>query len=228
MKTITKLSSLIVLALVLLLTASDVTKAQEVEVSAGVDFVSTYVFRGVAYDGPAWQPSVELATGSFSIGAWGSQGYTGAQEMDLYAGYSFDFGLYLGLTDYYYPGTNFFDFTEDAAAGDASSHAFEINAGYGKDAFSIAANYIVNEASGAGSAGGDMYFELGYSLSAADVFIGAGDGWHSTTGDFALVNIGVTASKDIVITDSFTIPFFGSAILNPDSEQFYILAGFSF
>ena len=92
---------------------------------------------------------------------------------------------------------------------------------------SIGANYILNEAAGAGSAGGDMYFELGYSGAAADVFIGAGDGWHSSTGDFGLVNIGVTKSKEIKITEHFSLPVSGAVIFNPDSEQLYILAGIS-
>ncbi len=219
MKTFNKISSLFVLAAVLMLTASEATKAQDVEVSTGVDLYSTYVFRGVAYDGPSWQPAVEVSSGSFAIGAWGSQGYTGFQEMDLYAGYSFDFGLYLGVTDYYYPGSQYLD-------GD--SHAFEINAGFEQDAFSVAGNFIVNEATNAGSAGGDMYFELGYSLDQADIFVGAGDGWHSTTGDFALVNIGIGTSKDIVITDTFTVPVSGAVVFNPDSEQFFVLVGLSF
>ena len=77
------------------------------------------------------------------------------------------------------------------------------------------------------SAGGDMYFELGYSGSAADVFLGAGDGWHSGTGDFGIVNIGVTKSKEIKITDSFSLPIRGAVIFNPDSEQLYILSGIS-
>lgn len=219
MKTLNKITILMVLAVVLVFSASDTTKAQEVEVSTGVDLYSTYVFRGVFYSGPSWQPSVEVSTGGFAIGAWGSQGYDGFQEMDLYAGYSFDFGLYLGLTDYYYPGSPF---------GDGDSHAIEINAGYEMDSFSIAANYITTEAPNAGSAGGDTYFELGYALDQADLFIGAGDGWHSSDGEFALVNIGIGTSKEIVISDTFSVPVSGAAIYNPDSEQFYILVGFSF
>ena len=99
--------------------------------------------------------------------------------------------------------------------------------------FFLDANYILNEAAGAGSAGGDMYFELGYSGSAADIFVGAGNGWHSLDTDpgedeFAPVNIGITKSKDIVITESFSIPLTGAVIYNPNTEQLYILAGISF
>ncbi len=200
----------------MVLADSSATSAQEVEVSTGVDLYSTYVFRGVAYSGPSWQPSVELSTGGFAIGAWGSQGYDGFQEMDLYAGYGFDFGLYLGVTDYWYPGSQWLD---------TDTHAYEFNLGYEIEDFSLAANYIF---AGEGSVGDDLYFEAGYSLDKADLFIGAGDGWHSTDGDFALVNIGVGTSKEIAITDSFSVPVSGAVILNPDSEQLYILVGFSF
>lgn len=198
------------------------------DIDTGVDFYSTYVFRGVAFSGPSLQPYVEVATSGFSIGAWGSQGYDGFQEMDLYAGYTFDFGLYLGITDYYYPGTPFFSVEEDPANGNFGSHAFELNAGYEIEGIALSGNFIFNEASGAGSAGGDLYFEAGYTLGSADVFIGAGDGWHSSDGDFALVNIGVSTSKELKITDTFSIPLSGAVILNPDSEQLYILAGVSF
>lgn len=208
----------------LFLLPPDTTKAQEID--TGVDLYSTYVFRGVAFSGPAIQPYVEFSSGGFAIGAWGSQGIDGDpvegslgfQEMDLYAGYSFDFGLSLGLTDYYYPGS---PYTE----GD--SHALELNLGYSIGDFSIAGNYIFNEAEGAGSAGKDLYFEAGLTVGAADLFLGAGDGWHSTDGEFALVNAGISTSKEIKITDSFSLPLNGAVVYNPDSEQFYILAGIS-
>lgn len=213
---LSKYLSYAALSLVLGLTLNTYS-AQAQEISTGADFYSTYVWRGVAYSGPSIQPYVEVSSGGFAVGAWGSQGFDGFQEMDLYAGYSFDFGLSLGVTDYWYPGATPF-FEED-------SHAFELNAGYGIDDFSIAANYIF---AGGGSAGEDIYFELGYTAGKADLFVGAGDGWHSSDGEFALVNIGVGTSKDIKITDSFSLPLSGAVILNPDTEQLYILAGISF
>lgn len=197
---------------------------QAQDLDTGVDLYSTYVWRGVAYSGPSIQPYVEFSSGGFAVGAWGSQGIdgvvssnnysTGFQEMDLYASYSFDFGLSLGITDYYYPGSLYFD---------GESHAYELNAGYSSGDFSISANYILNEARRAGSAGGDMYFQAGYG----PVFVGAGDGWHSSDGDFALVNVGIGTSKEIEVTDTFSIPLNGSVILNPDQEQLYIVVGLS-
>lgn len=195
-------------------------KAQEF--STGVDLYSSYVWRGTNFSGPSVQPYVDFTAGGFSIGAWGSQGYDGFQEMDLYLSYGFDFGLSLGLTDYYYPGTEFFDYSTETGA-----HAFEINAGFETGALSLSANYILNEAGGAASAGGDMYYEVGVTAGSVDLFLGAGDGWHTPDGEFGLVNVGIGTSKDIVITDTFSLPLSGSAILNPTTEQFFIVVGIS-
>ena len=207
---------------VLALTTSiqtETVKAQGVTFTPGVDYYSTYIFRGVAFSGPSIQPYVEFEAGNLTFGGWGSQGFDGFQEMDLYASYEFDFGFSIGFTDYYYPGSDYFS---------SGSHAFEINTGFETGGFSLSGNIVLNEAEEAGSAGGDLYFEAGFSVGPADLFIGAGDGWHSASGDFALVNIGLGASKEIKVTDSFSIPLSGALILNPDTEQFYIVVGVSF
>jgi hypothetical protein len=200
-------------------------QAQEVTVTPGVDLYSTYVWRGVAYSGPSIQPYVELGAGGFALGAWGSQGIDGSftdgsngfQEMDLYTSYTFDFGLSLGVTDYYYPGTLYFE---------ENSHAFELNGGYSIGNLSLSANYIF---AGEGSVGDDVYFQAGYSAGPASLFVGGGDGWHVDTPEdgFQIVNVGVATSKEIPITDDFSLPVSGSVILNPDTEQLYILAGIS-
>jgi hypothetical protein len=222
------------LSLLLALTISINTFSQDVVFNTGVDLYSTYMFRGKAFDGPSLQPSIEMSKNGFILGAWGSQGFSNSlyrleydtlevskpfQEMDLYAGFEFSNGLYLGVTDYYYPGS---------AWGASDSHAFEINASYSVSSINLSGNYILNGAVDAGSKGNDMYYEIGYSLEQADLFIGVGDGWHSTTSNFAVVNVGIMTSNIFEITDSFSIPINGSIVLNPDTEQFYILVGFSF
>ena len=211
---------LIAASLFLLMAITPMVKAQEV--STGVDLYSSYVWRGTNFSGPSIQPYIDFSAGGFSIGAWGSQGFDGFQEMDLYMSYGFDFGLSLGLTDYYYPGTEFFDYSTETGA-----HAFEINAGFEVGAVSLAANYILNEAGGAASAGGDMYYEIGIAAGSVDLFLGAGDGWHTPDGEFGVCNLGIGTSKEIQITDSFSLPVSGSAILNPTTEQFFIVVGIS-
>ncbi len=196
--------------------------------SAGVDLVSSYVWRGLKYGGPALQPYIEFGTRGFVLGAWGSFGIgpveEAVNEADLYTAYSFDFGLCIGLTDYYYQGSPYFRYGTDSA-----SHTFEGNLGYKIGGFSIAANCIFNDArNGAGSQGGDLYFEAGYSFTHFDIFIGAGDGWHTSDGEFNICNIGVGTNKEIKITENFSLPVSGQVILNPEAEEFNVVVGISF
>jgi len=196
--------------------------------SVKMDFYSSYVWRGTLYSGPSVQPSLSWQHQGFTIGAWASQDFAGTySEADLYASYSFKFGLSLGLTDYYYPGLSYFDFSDSTG-----SHAYEINLGYRIRKLSLAANYVINRSGGAASAGGDTYVELKYDFKYFGLFAGVGNGWLTIeepgkSDQFGLVNIGAIISKEIIITDKFSVPLTGSVIWNPQAEQFYIVAGFS-
>ena len=224
----------------LVFTTSFTVNAQEEEkkspFSIGADVVSSYVWRGSKIGtGPNIQPWMKFTTGGFTLGAWGSSSFhfdTDVAEMDLYTSYAFDFGLTIGLTDYYYQGTPYFQYQ-----GDTSNHAFEINAAYTIKNFSVSANYIINDASMGGPAnkpgGGDMYFELGYAFENFDIFAGAGNGWHTTYKDngddiFAICNLGLKTSKDLKITDKFSLPVTGMVCFNPNREEFNLVVGISF
>lgn len=223
------MKKIITLAITLFLGCS--VFAEEPEKESGIDFttggdlVSSYVWRGVKFgNGPAIQPYVEMNAGNFTLGTWGSVNLTDneAAEADLYASYTFDFGLNVGLTDYYYPGTDYFNYSSTSG-----SHGFELNLGYEHSGLNISANYMLNEAPAAGTAGGDMYFQLGYGFDQFGIFAGAGDGWHTSDGNFNVSNIGINVSREITITDQFSLPVSGSAILNPDTEQYYLVLGIS-
>lgn len=218
----------LVLSFFLSLTTSGIN-AQEEESSSpfsvGADIVSNYVWRGTKFgSGPNIQPYVEFGIAGLTVGSWGSFAFntTSVVENDFYLSYGFDFGLSLGVTDYYYQGP-LFNFTDSLG-----SHGVELNGSYEIAGFSLNANYFVNEAGGAGTAGGDMYFEAMYSFENFDVFLGAGDGWHTTTGSFEVINVGISTSKEIKITENFSLPVFGSVIVNPQQEVAYVVAGFSF
>ena len=196
--------------------------------TAGADIYSSYVWRGTKYGtGPAIQPLLEFSTGPFTAGAWGSFDFWDYQETDLYFSFSLPPGFSAGLTDYYYPELNYFDYSDSTG-----SHAFEINLNFTKERFSLSANYILNEAGNAGSKGGDKYFEAKYSFESFSLFIGAGDGWHTTDSSdgrdkFTVCNIGLGTSRTIRVTDSFSIPVTGQIIFNPDRERIYVVVGFT-
>jgi hypothetical protein len=189
----------------------------------GVDFYSSFIWRGSKQGtGPAVQPYLEFATGGLTLGAWGSFDASGYSETDLYASYELPFGLSFGFTDYYYTDLDYFDYSDSTG-----SHAFELTAGYELKGLSLSANYIVNEAGGIGSAGGDIYLEAGYSFKYFSLLLGAGNGWTTANGDFAVCNIGIRAEKDIKITDTFSIPLNGQVIFNPDRKTLFVVVGFS-
>jgi hypothetical protein len=216
--------------------------------------VSTYVWRGLRYSGPGIQPYLEAGWGGFTIGTWGSFGLapefgsvdltTGDlssqifSELDLYAGYSFDIGLSLGLTGYFYP-------VVDEITGNyfGDNHALEINLGYEIGNFSIGANFVTNRNIAAASDGSDMYFEAAYSFKYFDAFVGGGNGWHTWTDKeitdadgnvtgsedaWGFTNIGISSSKEIAITDKYSLPLFVQASINPNHKQYYVVVGVSF
>jgi len=236
----TKIYSSILLVLFMTLYSSISLYAQEVEkkspFSLGADVVSSYVWRGSKIGtGPNIQPWMKFTKGGFTLGAWGSTSFHDfgdVAEMDLYTSYAFKFGLTIGVTDYYYQGYPYFRYETDSA-----SHAFELNVGYTIKSFSIAGNYIFNDASMGGPAnkpgGGDMYFEANYAFKNFGVFLGAGNGWHTTYKDngedvFAVCNIGIKTSKELKITDKFSLPITGVLSVNPDKEELNLVVGISF
>lgn len=221
--------TLLITAFMLLLTAvTPGLKAQEW--NAGLDIYSSYIWRGLKFGtGVAFQPSVEFSSGGFAIGAWGnfSSGGDEGAEADLYASYGFDLGesssLSFTLTDYYFPGSNYFE---------SESHFIEPMVSLGLGSFSLSAAYMFYDGAGSGDDAGDIYLEAGLSLGPVDLTLGGGNGQYSMEMEdeddkFAISNIGIGTSKEIKITESFSLPVSGSVILNPSTEQFYVVVGIS-
>jgi len=219
-----KLMILTIVNAALMLTLTSIT-AQDNKpyFTAGADLYSNYIFRGTKLGtGPSVQPNVKFVAGGLTIGVWGAFDANGYSEVDPYISYSFPFGLSLGLTDYYSPALPLFE-TSDTAG----SHALEINAGFVSGGLSLSANYIVNKAAGITSAGNDLYFQAGYAFEKFSISLGAGDGWHTKDGEFDLCHIAIGTTKQIKITETFTVPVNGQIIVNPDREALYVVVGFS-
>ncbi len=242
-----RIISFIITALLL----TPVTGKAQCDFSAGADFVSSYVWRGVATAGTSIQPSMGLSVGGFSVDAWGSvdiagQGY---KEVDLSASCTIS-GFRFGLTDYWWDGEgayDYFDFKKDE-----SSHLLEVNLGYKFDfGLGLSWNTMVAGAGDKYTDGGDIkrafstYVEAGYSFSIKDisltVAIGASpwksnvlytsyekDGQQYGTDGFAVTNISLAASKDVAVTDKFSLPLSGLLAFNPAKEDVFLVFGFSF
>jgi hypothetical protein len=198
-------------------------KESESAFSIGTDFVSSYIWRGTKEgQGPSLQPYMQFEKWGLAIGVWGDFDASGYSEADPYISYSFPFGLSLTVNDYYFPSNKLFDFSKDS-----SSHALEITADYAIGGLSLSANYIVNKSTVMESEGSDLYFEAGYEFKNFNIFLGAGNGWHTTDGNFTVCNIGIGTSREIKITDNFSLPVSGQVIVNPDLEALYLVVGIS-
>lgn len=213
----------VVVTATFLLTIITVEAQEKPIFTAGADFYSNYIFRGVKLGtGPSVQPNVKFIADGLTIGVWGAFDASGYTEVDPYLSYSFPFGLSIGLTDYYSPALPLFE-TSDTSG----SHALELNAGFTAGGLSLSTNYILNKAEGIGSDGNDLYFQAGYAFKNFSIVLGAGNGWHTVDGEFDICQIGIGTTKEINITDTFTVPVTGQVILNPDMETLFVVVGFS-
>jgi hypothetical protein len=192
----------------------------------GADVASSYVWRGTQFgNGPHVQPWMSLGYGNLELGAWGSVPLTagdGGTELDLYV--SYDLGpLALTVTNYTFPNTS-----------PASKGAYVDGEGL------FEGDYL--EVSGSGSVGPidltvgyfteleALYIEAGFSIGVVDVAIGyAGEddsNWYVS--EAGLCNISVGGSKEVKITDDYSLPLFGSLVYNPEAESAFLVFGMSF
>lgn len=200
----------------------------------GADFVSRYVWRGSDYgNSPSIQPYANYSIGGLKAGLWGAYATNADfQEIDLILSYTFKETFSVVLTDYFLPnGTNFrnnfFCYSEDS-----TGHLLEVALtfeGTAKLPFYASVNYNFYGADPEKS----WYFELGYSGNFEeieyDLFVGAtpGAGVYMPDGSdgFHVVNVGATLTKNIRISDGFSLPVSGSLILNPQSEGLFFVLG---
>jgi hypothetical protein len=212
----------------------------QTEISLGADLVSRYVWRGTDFgNSPSIQPTLAISYSGFEIGTWGAYqlgrdtNVLPADEIDFFVGYSVGIGnttLNLLATDYYYPnsGNKFGNFKNDGLG----SHIIETTASLsGPESLPL---YISASINVYNEVDNSAYFEIGYSTSLQNTtlsfFAGAttgGDNLYYGTSNFNVINVGVTAVKDIKVSEDFSFPIFGSFILNPNQEIAYFVFGIS-
>lgn len=229
----------IILVFVAMLTISAVSAQEESgsSVDLGVDVQSRYIWRGLQLGGnsPSLQPYVEISMGKFTFGAWGAYstgGVSAGQEADLYATFNAADNFSITLTDYFFP-------TEGGAMDylKYNGHVLELMLGYsaGDFGFTVATNIAGNaDLDSNGDQAYSTYAEISYGTTVGEtdfgIFAGAvfmdDAGYYLTTGS-GLINLGISASKEIKITDSFSLPVNAALTVNPDAENVYLTFGFS-
>ena len=217
---------------VIALLSTNTTQAQDF----GADVVSSYVWRGTQFgDGAHIQPWMELGSGAITGGIWGSFPLTGVgmvlgedangdpifnggNELDLWITGDLGF-MSLTVTNYSFPGqyggygagTGVFD-GDIEISGSASLGGVDLTVGYFTD---LEALYIE-----AAFSAGPVDIGLGFGSDGKDAFYAGGDS--------GLVNMSFGGSKEIKITEEYSLPVFGSFIYNPDSEAAFLVFGMSF
>ncbi len=219
------------------LVLSSTTLAQEkIETAISGDFVSSYIWRGQDLGSVAIQPTLGVSYKRLSLTAWGSYGISDKEdvkEFDLTLGYTIG-GLNVGVTDYWFsaghdPDARYFKY--DAHG---TNHLFEANIGYdfGLASLQWYTNFAGNDGLNKnGKRAYSSYVEANVPFSLAGVdwtaTVGAvpfATDFYGTTG-FAVTNLSLRVTKDIKVTDTFSIPVFGQLTGNPCTQKAYLVLG---
>ena len=231
------------------------TNANAQEFTVQGDFVSSYVWRGMYQTGMSVQSTLGFNVGGFSLTAWGSTDFEGVsavsaadelgtsypgKEFDLTAAYKFgEAGPTLSVTDYWWAGQGakkYFHYKSHE-----TSHFFEAGLAYtlpiekfplsiGWYTMFAGADKKVND-NGELKQNYTSYAELNYPFQVKGVDLNATCGMvpyksalYMNNG-FAVTNLALKASKEIKISDSFSLPIFTQVIWNPCVEDTHIVFG---
>jgi len=211
---------------------------EEIETTISGDIVSSYIWRGQDLGSAAVQPTLGVGYKGLSLTAWGSYGLVNTadtKEFDLTLAYTTG-GFNIGITDYWFstgldPEARYFKY--DAHG---TNHIFEANIGYdfGFASLQWFTNFAGNDGTNKdGKRAYSSYMEVVVPFKLATVDWTATAGavpWATTsygTTGFAVTNVSLKATKDIKVTDTFSIPVFGQVIGNPCSQKAYLVFGFT-
>ncbi|MCC5925003.1 MAG: hypothetical protein JJU41_00455 [Bacteroidetes bacterium] len=199
------------------------------QVDLGVDINSRYVWRGTDFgSSPSIQPEISYTVGNLTIGTWAAfatNGNPAGSEIDFFASYEIETkagSFELIVTDYTFP--------EDPSGQyfSVSSHFVELGVGYsGTESLPLTlftGVFVTNDDDYS------IYTELGYSFSNVDLSLGFTPGASAMygTNKAGIVSAGLGTSREVQLSDSFSITLSGQLLFNPYQEDAYFLFGFSF
>ena len=227
-----KKAFLLLLPILLLPGVFNAARAQDqVKPQLSVDFVSSYVWRGMHLGKAAVQPTLGLEWKGLEFSVWGNAGLVEHMgELDLTLSYTIG-GLTLSIVDYWddTSGMRYFYYKPKDTA-----HVFEGAVAYdfGPVAISWQTFFAGNDFQAvSGKRSFSSYFEVSapFRLATLDWVAAAGvvpwaSDYYNTKG-FGLTNLSLKASKDIPVTQKFSLPIFAQLIANTVSGDFYFVAG---
>lgn len=229
-----------VFALAAVVSASAESK---LEVSGGADLVSDYVVRGLDQGaGASIQPNLTFSLGGLSIGAWGSTSLTNydSKELDFILGYEIG-NFSVSFIDYWWDGkVNSID-GSGPKYFNAGLHYGEVTLAYTlceKFPLTLSASTYVygDDKTRDGDQAYSTYLNVSYPFSIKEFDLGVGMGFatykygvYGIADDRSCItDISLSASRDVKITENFSLPLFVDVILAPAYNDAFFIIGMSF
>jgi hypothetical protein len=202
------------------------------------DLVNQYIWRGslaTASPTPNLQPTLAFIKSKFEIGVWGSTDFAGTyKELDPYVSYTTRH-IKLVFTDYNwnFDQADYFNYKNSE-----TGHRFEGTFGYtGPESFPLSFTWntmfygLDKKADDSTRQAYSTYIELGYTKGVAGFFIGITP-WESyynnygatvfdsttTKKTFSIVNIGASVSRQLKISEAYSMPLKATLIINPSAS----------
>ncbi|MFO7821751.1 MAG: TorF family putative porin [Lentisphaeria bacterium] len=226
-------NKLAVIGVLMAVSAPFVWAESPVELGAGVDVVSDYVWRGqLLTDDPVIQPSIDVGAHGFNFNAWGSIDMTDVnenggedfrlQEVDYTLSYGFSpsegVDLEVGAIYYDFPGTGFDSTQEVYLSAGLSSLPLSPTATVYYDIDEIEGVYANIGIGHTFELQEDLGLSLGASLGWGDEDYNAG---YFGVNDSGLNDLGLSASLDYTINENFSVSVYTaySEMLDSDIED---------
>jgi hypothetical protein len=233
-----KLIFTLLLSAYLMSAFSQETETGKFGLNAGTDLASSYIWRGIALgSGAAAQPWAELSYKGLSLGTWGSYELKGGfNEVDVYAKYTRkDFSLL--FVDLFFPDftgldQNYFNFN-NSTTGHCSELGLSFN-GNDRIPFSVYGGMIIYGtaidpvADDPSRVNHSPYFEVKYLGELNDYSYNVFAGFTPVksalylSDGFDFINVGLSGTKTMNITDKFSIPMKVSLASNPSAKKIFL------
>ena len=232
MKLIFKKTAILLFFAIIATVAAFAQKESKFSVDAEADLVSSYVWRGMYQGGVNFQPALSFSVHGITLGTWGSTDMRAfAKEVDFYLSYEIG-RFYVAVTDYWWmnEGESFFK--------ERSGDFFEASLVYSvskKFPLSFGVNTMFRGDGDKNEKGEQLYstyisasypFSVGNTDCEISIGISPWKGMYSDKFDVAAIT--AKASKNLKVTDNFSLPVSVELVLSPAQDNAYLVFGLKF
>ncbi|MBN2598536.1 hypothetical protein [Labilibaculum sp.] len=240
MKKITfKISALLVLVIIM---ASNLTVNAQGKVSVSPSVTTRHYWRGIMVSNTAnFEMDLAYTNNNFTFGAWGGYAFDNTySEFDFHVGYKFSDHFNVAVWDLFanrdrasIDDYNYLDLDKsttnhliDASFNFYFTEQFPLS-------LSVATMLYGRDLDAEGNQNYSTYVEFGYPVKiggeTVSLFAGLNPFENQVYGEsFGFVNIGASATREIKITDSFSLNAWAKIGVNPQAETANLILGIGF